>query len=461
MTSARGATVRQVAVWSLRAMLAVAVRDCFAAGAPRSPQLALGLGIGRRAVAEGAFDIGWLSASIEYVIHAAAGLGGLAALGGLAVIATLALVEWRARLRAGNLLALAATFIAAFAFLDVLRVAGGGASWLAAAALLLVLERAPGRRIFWAIPIAVVWCNLSAQGIVAPLLVVLVALGHMLDEGYDSPAVGRLWLVALGCAVATLLTPAGLAYVVAAPLAARLDRDLLRILPLSPDMLAPLGYRTAFLAIVVGGAALGLSQRRASDGLLLATGVVLTMLDGAYLPLLGIIAAPILAGTLRRIAPQLGSAAPSRALPADAGLAVFALVATVAFAIGINARATAALSQRIAPRELIERLAADGRPHSLYCSVLEWCDYAMGANNVRVWMDGRVEHASRETRDVQRIVARVETGWPDRVRAAGIDALVVRRTDALATLLALSRDWSVSADDETAVLFVRRAVNLK
>jgi hypothetical protein len=191
----------------------------------------------------------------------------------------------------------------------------------------------------------------------------------------------------------------------------------------------------------------------------LAAGVVLTMVDGAYLPLLGIIAAPILAGSVRDVAPQFGLGPSSRRL-ADAGLAFVALLATIAIAIGINARANVA-SERVAPYELIERLAADGRPHVLYCSFLEWCDYAIGSPNVRVWMDGRVERASLETRDVQRIVARVETGWPERLRAARIDALVVRRSDALATLLALSRDWSAGDGDESAQLFLRRAVNRK
>ena len=443
-----------------RALLAAFVLASFAFAAPRAPQLALNLGIGRNVFAGRGFDIGWLGASLEYAVHSAAGYGGLAALGGLAVIATLALVEWRARARAGNLLALAATVIAAFAFLDVLRVAGGGASWLAAAALLVVLERAPGRRVFWAIPIAFVWCNLSAQGIVAPLIVALVALGTMLDEGYDAPTARRLWLVALGCAVATVLTPAGFEFVAAAPLAARLDRNLLEILPLAPNALAPVGYRTAFFAIVVGGAALGLSQRRAVDGLLLAAGIVLTLLDGAFLPVLGIIAAPILAGNLARMLPQFAAAAQPRERKAGVGVAIFA-IAAVALAIGINLRANVALAERAAPQDLIERLAADGRPHSLFCSALEWCDYAIGASTVHAWMDGRVERSSLATRDVQRIVARVETDWPKRLRASGIDTLVVRKTDALATLLALSHEWYVRDGDETAQLFVRRAGILK
>jgi hypothetical protein len=447
------AYARGAAVWSVRALLAVVILVSFSMLAPRAPQLALAFGIARRVLSQHAFDIGWLGAILEYGVASAAGVGRLAAFGGLAVIATLALVEWRARARAGTLLALAATIVAAFAFFDVLRVAGGGTSWLAAAALLLVLERAPGRHIFWAVPVVILWCNVSAQGIVAPGLVALIALGHMIDEGYDSPAVGRLWLVAAACAVATLFTPAGFMYVISAPLAARLDRDLLRIVPLAPDVLAPIGYRTAFFAIVMGGAALGFSQRRAVDGLLLAAGVVLTMIDGAYLPLLGILAAPILAASLQAVLPQsITDWAPREARRITAG--AIALVA--AFGIGFNLHVDA-LSQRMAPQSLIERLAADGRPHSVYCSFAEWCDYAIGNGNLRVWMDGRVERASFETRDMQRIVARVEPGWSERLRRSGIDAIVVRHTDALATLLGMSRDWASLAGDDNTQLFVRRA----
>jgi len=439
--AARTWTYRHAAVWSLRTFLAVVIFAWFSVAVPRAPQIALTLELGRRAVFEHRFEFGWLGAVFFYLAQALAGFGGLAAFGGVSVVIALALVEFRARPRTGDVLSLAAMILAAFCFLDALRVGGGAAHWIFAAAFLLLLERARGWALFGTIAVAVVWANAAPDAILAPVLAAAVAIGRILDRNSGRGEIAHVCAVTLGCAAALLVTPAGTKYLTLAPLAAHLDRGLAAVIPLAPNVLAPRAY-VAFFIVLLFGAALGVRRCRWEDRLLFGVAIFLGFWNGENLPLAGIIAAPILVGTLVRVAPQFFAAPSSRERLADAVVAAIALCLAFGFAVGAQGRAMHYVLEQ-PPQTIVNRALADGRPHRLFCVVVEWCDYAIGFKDTGVVMDGRIERYDDRERTAQHAIAHLAHGWKGELSSRRVDLVLAHRSDALSTILAFVPGWSV------------------
>jgi hypothetical protein len=453
---ARAATLHHAAVWSLRTLLAVVIFSWFSAAPPRASHLALTLELGRRAVLEHYFEFGWLGAACAYLADAAAGFGGMAALGGILVVAALALVEFRARPRTGDVLSLAAMIFAAFCFLDVLRVGGGAAHWVCAAAFVLAVERARGWGLCVAVAIAIVWANVSADAVLAPFLAALVTIGRVIDGRLSRAASVQMAFVVVGCAAALLLTPEGFAYVARAPLAAHLDRDLAGLIPFSPSAIAPRAYLVLF-GMLAAGAALGLQRCRWEDRLLFAAVLMLGFWNGEYLPLAGIVGAPVLVGTVVRVAPQFFAQPSSRGRLANGLIAAIAIVLALGFAGSTPARVARAAAVQDPAESVINRAAGDGRAHHMLCSVVEWCNYAIAFRNVDVMMDARVERAGLPVREDQFTITRAKPGWRHELAARGIDTIVVRRTDALGQLLAFVPRWEAIDLENGIVLYEKSA----
>lgn len=450
------AVYRNAAVWSLRALLAVVVFAWFAVTSPQSARLAMTLELGRRAVQSHEFGLGWLSAAIAHTVFSASGLGGIAALSGASVVVALALVEFRARSRGGYVLSLFAGIAAAFGFLDVLHIGAGATNWVCAAALLLVLDRARGAAlVLGATAVSILWCNLAPQGILAPVLAALVALGRTIDRGARAPETRVEWLAVLGSALALLCTPAGIGFANAASWGAHLHRILSDVIPLAPYLMAPLSYYGLFFAIVVAAAALGIARRN-DDRLLLAAGLVLCLRDGATAPLLGIIAAPILAASLVENAPYLFASLPARARLADGLIASLTIVVALSIATAIHPRLQQTLESDV-HYSLLQRYAADHRPHRIVCSVVAWCDFTVALPGLRSLVDDRVERSNTATRKAQHDIARVQKGWQQDLASYRIDAVLTHRTDALAALLELDPRWTASDAQGDAILFEREA----
>lgn len=451
------ALCRNAAVWSLRALLAVVMFAWFAVTPPQAAHLTMTLELGRRAIGLHEFGLGWLSAAIAHTVATASGPGGIAAVSGASVVVALALVEFRARSRAGYVLSLFAGIAAAFGFLDVLHIGAGATSWFCAAALLLLLDRARGFALVLGVAaVSILWSNLAPQGILAPLLTGLVALGRTVDRGVRAPETRDGWLASIGSALAILCTPAGIGFVTLASWGAHLHRVLSEVMPLGPDAIAPHAYYGMFFALVVAGAALGVA-RRTDERLLLAAGLFLCLRDGGVAPLLGIIAAPILVGSLVERAPHFFAEPPARARLADGLIAGLTLVIIISIATTIRPR----LQQTFkgdASYSLLQRYAAgDNRPHGIFCSVIAWCDYAVVLPTLRPLMDERVERSNPSTRKAQHDVARVAKGWERTLASQHIDTVLTHRSDALAALLELSPHWSVVDARADAILFGREA----
>ena len=440
---------RRLATAAAPALLAPAALVVFALAAPQAPRVALALHLGASSAAGHGFALGWLGALALDAADAAAGYAGAVALGALALYALAYLVYLRARERSGVVLSLCAALFALVTCFDAARVGGVAPAWLGAAVLLYVLDRAPRRGMWFAPLVAIVWCNASPTGLLAPVLTVLVALGRAADAR-DVTAARPYWPVAFASLAATLLTPAGLGFPAQALAALHLDLQFARLLPIAPATAAPHVFRIAATLVVIGAMWLWSGRRRAADAPLVLAALFLCFYDGAFVPLLGIVAAPAFAAAARNR--YEATLAPGRA---DALAACLAGACVVAGALSAVPHAPTRSFGDASARALLESLPAGGTAHVVFCATIASCDYAETLPGMRPLLDERVEIAPAGTLDAQEKIARARAGWPATVREQHVDAMLVPRSIALAQLVPSLTGWKLAASDADTRLFVR------
>jgi hypothetical protein len=331
---------------------------------------------------------------------------------------------------------------------------GGGIETAAfAAGLTLLLARPSARSALLVFVLAVVWCNVAPQGLLAPLIAFPFALGYRFERQRSRDE--RRWsLVALtATAIATYLTPALGSYAEVAVEALRVDRTLGSIVALHPADLAPVGYHLGFTLAAVGALVVGVRRGAVSDALLVTIAILLALADGAYVSVFGVLAAPALARSAAALWPKTFA----RSVPETLGGAATALGAVVVAAL-VAATSVPPAPATASTADLAHALAADGRPHRLFCANLDWCDeaVALGAPNLRVFMDGRIAAYSSGVFAGQRDIALLKPGWRGELAAAGIDALMLRRDRAAVQIIGASPYWLRAGADRNAVLFVHR-----
>jgi hypothetical protein len=203
-------------------------------------------------------------------------------------------------------------------------------------------------------------------------------------------------------------------------------------LQIAPVVVAPLAYRSGGYAILLLVTLLGLRGQRLHDILFFAAAAVLALLDGRYLPLFGIVAAPLAAE----------AAARAKLFPQNL-VRVAALVLGAGLAAGTAWNVYAPPASAFSPAELTAALDASGDAPRVYCGRLEWCDYIAAAQGrASAFMDERVELYSPSAVETQLAIARLKPKWRERLAAAGIDTVLVDRRSALDALLSRSAGWS-------------------
>jgi hypothetical protein len=423
-------------------LLAAGVFVAVVSAHPNEGPLALQEWMARAIVAQGipagAASIGWLAALAGGFVTSFGGGFGRAALAGACAVAALLLVEARAR-------SPFAAPLAALCLLDALRAGGGAGTWLLAALVMLVLETPSKRNLVALGLLSVVWCNLEAAGLFAPLLALAVAVGSCCDASSEGGGLaGRFerdrWIAVGVAALATLATPAGAGFLPAAFETLRLGDSAHRLAAAVPYNTAPDAYHAGFFVLLALALASGIRAWGLRDALPVAVACVLGLSTGAFVPVFGVVAAPVVAANLRGLRGSWIASPLAGLLAAAVALAAVALVA----------RSAPAPAQ---PYELAAREAAAAGPHGvLLCSVIDWCDVAV-AGGERAILDGRIAPYGDAARTTQRTVATVARGWERELAASGTTAVLASNDSALATLLGLSTGWRDVARDDRATLF--------
>jgi hypothetical protein len=466
-----GVRVPTVVTWAAAVALAVAVAATVALRPPDVAALAVARAFGAAIVRAGRVPL-WLGPESFGAPHAwDGGLGWLGALAswfaglcgpGFTAFATcatallaLALVAMRTLRRSTAAFALGATLLAAVCASDALRAGGGIENAAFAVALYALLERPGARSAAFATLLTALWCNASPVGLLAPVLAAIAAVGARLD---GRPATERRWalLTCAGTALAMLATPAGLSFPLLAFEALRIDRALAGLVVYHPAEVSGIAYRVGFMLAVVTALCCGAGRLCASDALLWTCATLLALANGAYFAIFGVLVAPLLAAASAD-ALRAGERSPG---PAPRALRASRL-AFAALALVIAAAAGLAGSFRSAPEAdaavLARTLSADGREHRLFCANVDWCGVAeaAGAPRVRGYMDGRVEAFPDEVRARQSEIAALKGDWRGRLEADRVDAVLVRRDRAFATLLAL-RGWRPAGESGPVALYLRQ-----
>jgi len=456
---ARGGTrARDAAVvfWSVRAFVYAATAAVAVTSQPAWPDLALARRYGALVARDGLAraGVGWLGDLWAWA-SASGGTAAALAAAAAAALAAFVLTETRARRYGGRVCALAASCVALVCSLDALRAGGGAASLALCAALALVLDRPTPRTPLFASALALVWCQIAPDGLLAPLIATAFALGARFDGERDPKDLRYAWFAVAGCALATLATPSLGAFPAQAFAALRVDRTYDGIVALHPIDSAPTAYRIGFTAAVFAFLAFGTGARlRVRDALLVAGGALYALANGAGLGIFGVLAAPVLAGAARD-ALGLQTVREDEGRAGEAAVVTVAMLFAIVLAGAVAPRADAALAER--PYALAQHAPRSGSPHRFACANVDWCDYAVatGPPGTTALLDGRLDRASAADIEAQRTFSHASHGWRALLDARRVDAVLVRRDRAIATLLALRGDWRAVAQNDEAELFVR------
>lgn len=401
------------------------------------------------------FPQGWISAVMTWLVYRDAGYPGLVA--GNIALAALALVLVEERCRARRLsdeataLALA---LAIFASLGVLRVGGATADLAFAAAFFACLDRHSGTWVWAGVPLTLLWANVSPVGLIAPPLAACALLGTLIDERAISARVRTLAVFTAAVTAAAIATPATyhslLNYAVYLDIAGGLH-----VQAWQPVRVSAPAFFAGFVPGLIFCAWLGLRRKgsAAEIAVTLAT-VTLALLHGKYLGIAALALTPILAAALDDVVTPSSKRLPQAF--SKAAVAGIAAVVALGGAFVSNARGTQALDGGRDQYAAIDRLAADGHPHRLFCYNPTWCNYALlrGAPSVQVFLDGREEAYPPSIRTDSVNIVLEQTQWLRHLKKWNIDTVVTTKNSI--SLLALLPHWTLLPASGDVVVYERR-----
>lgn len=321
--------------------------------------------------------------------------------------------------------------------------------WFCFAGLLFCVERRDGWR-YAAIPITVVWANLHASVMLAPLVIVGRMLGFALDRRWRDVAT-ELPLLA-GIVLAICCTPLGMRL---PEYALTLARSPIRhfITEWQPGSLGDpallYGALPLVLAIIAGAPAV--FARRKPQTVVATLLFCATIFAARNIPIFAIAAAPLAAAAIAARFPRIAALLAQRR---DLQYVAFPAVAAALIWCAVEVLHLQATSPARLPTAAIATLARDGSEHRVFCEDFTWCSIALQYPDLRVFIDGRCDPYPLPV--WQRYIDIVQAKPQSRTILAtyGVDAVVAKRDGALARDLD-APPWRIAARDRAYVLFRR------
>jgi len=387
----------------------------------------------------------------------------LTVIAGLAVFVTLAITALRAqRAGAATTSTLASMLFAGICFESSFALRAQVLAWPLLAALMLALDT-DGIAVLWAIPIVIAWANVHASVmLVIPIVWVDAAMfvwqraraagaGAALAER----AVRLRLILCVAVPVATLCTPLGL----------RLPMYAFSLM-LSPirqyitEWQPTTGLSTQLVAGMLPLLALGVYgaarvwRLRPRDLVLSGIMAIATLFAARNISLFAILAAVVAALAIEDPKGWHDPLAARRfaIVPWLVLLVAVPLVGYVAY------RAHPMTTPWEAPTDAVPALAALPGEHDLLCTDFSKCAYALGHDNIKVFLDGRADPFPPEVWDGFVSVAGMGPGWTETLDHFKVNALLVGKNDPLSAALQGMPVWrEVPQDDACCDLFVRRS----
>lgn len=313
-------------------------------------------------------------------------------------------------------------------------------TWLFLALLLAALPRSRSRWLL--LPLTLLWANLHASAVLAPVLIAVYALGR----GADHPGErAQLASITVLCALATCATPLGLA----------VPEYAISTLGASAATAFTTEFQTPPAVLISGAIAVALAaafapRDRVGSGERLIIVVLFLMMIGSArqsaLFFLG--AGPFAAAAVRLRSYALVASGPLAA-------AFGALAAGVALIVVLVA------APSIGPhlRPLPESAAAyiEQQPHArLFCADFAWCGLVVGSPGVRVFLDGRADPFPRRVWiDNQAILG--DPDWAAILARNALNLVLVAKEGHLARELSASNAWVLGYADGNYEVFRARS----
>lgn len=296
-------------------------------------------------------------------------------------------------------------------------------SWLFVALLLAIL---PHKRARWMLlPLTLVWANVHASVVLAPIFTAVYAAGRALDNRRDGATIAVLALLS---AVLTVMSPLGAAL----PLYA-LSTLWSPAGPLTNEWKHPADSILALALVCITAVAFAPRSRVGSGERLVAL-ALFVMMAGArrHVPLFFIGAAPFAAAAF----PLRSHTLVARSRWAAAFGAVVSVAAFIAVLLTVPA-----IGQLPAPLPTAATRYIASLPGArVYCNDFAWCGMLVGRPGVRVFLDGRGDPFPAAVWADYRTI-HLGSNWNAALVRNGLDTVLVARTDALAPRIARSGSW--------------------
>ncbi|HKU81229.1 MAG TPA: hypothetical protein VJP76_03590 [Candidatus Tumulicola sp.] len=323
--------------------------------------------------------------------------------------------------------------------------------WVCFAAFLLAAYRRD-RWFYLVVPVTVVWANLHASMMIAPVYLVLYVIGEALEGGAGALRASRALRVLPIVALAVFCTPFGWhlpAYALALSVSP-IRHYINEWQPASfKDLDFLIGALPLALILLVG---LRSSLRRKAEVLPAMALFAAAVLAKRDIPLFAIAAAPLAAAALDAILPGI-----QKVQLRTREMEPFAIVA-IAVVLAINGLTLVAI-QRVEPPVLpvaaVAHLANGGQASRLLCEDFSHCSLALQYPNVRIFMDGRCDPYPVSVWKSYLTMVRARSDWQAALARYGVDAVVARRSGRLSAALASSGSWHRAYRDASFVLYKR------
>jgi hypothetical protein len=437
----------------------------------------------------------WLADVIFALVHQVAGLKGVSLLGGVVIAATAAaLFRYMMWLNVNILLALLGMFLACSA---------STLHWLSRPHMytwgLLILtvwlleadRREPTRRVYWLVPLGIVWTNLHG-GFVALLVTLLIyAVGGAAEDlwaRYESrqawswrlpDPLKRYGLLFILCTAGTIVNP--YTYELHLHILGYLGSDF--ILNNVQEFQSP-NFRgesmlvfEVFLVLGTLLAARMLWRKQVTSALLLLAWAHASLTSVRHMPLFMIIAVPLVTRELtllfeeyadrgnswleaiREMARDYSSGAASERGPFV--ISWLGISGMIAMGLILNARAGQTNWTAEFPRMQFPALACDTLDEQLQgrrvLSTDQWGDYLIYRfyPNTSVFIDGRSDFYDPAVRDDYVNLLGAHWGWKQVLDKYRFDGALIPVSWSLAAAMKIDRNWRLRYDDGTALFFER------
>lgn len=338
--------------------------------------------------------------------------------------------------------------------------------------ILEAFRRSPDRA--WplmALPLLMaLWANLHASFFIGFAAVGAYAVGEMANRaaGREDAAPTRpLWLAMAGCLVGSLATPYG-PKLWSYPLGYILAGTASPLLMYTQEWQAIDFHQPGMVLLAAGLTIAALAAQRRPDrafdatSLLLGMGFTLLAVQAVrLLPLFGVAALPVLAGSLALVYPALSGAEEDRATP-PAGVCAWACASGAAVALvvlmlnaptaqlGPEPQAEGARAYPAGAAWYVDRIHSPIR----LLNEFEWGGYLLAhLHHHSVFIDGRADmYRDRVFKDYKDITD-LEPGWRERMERYGVDTVLIRTHSALADALEHEPGWRRGYRDALAVVY--------